>query len=94
MRANHTVLEHDPESGELIGVKWNGDDRAVVGGEQFGGSSKMDEWYEALRVWEGILRSDEMQLWSEMKMGTAISKLFFSLPLFLCAFKLMREENM
>jgi len=77
MRASHTVLEHDPESGELIEVRWNGDDRAVVGGEQFGGSSKMDEWYEALRVWEGILRSDEMQLWSEMKMGTAISKPFF-----------------
>ena len=83
MRASHTVLQHDLASEELIGVRWNGDDRAVLGGEGFGGD-KMEEWYEALRVWEGILRSPEMQLWTEMKMGTAISKpLFSSLCLFL-----------
>ena len=77
MRASHTVLQHDRASEELIGVRWNGDDRAVLGGEGFGGD-KMEEWYEALRVWEGILRSPEMQLWTEMKMGTAISKLSLS----------------
>jgi len=77
MRASHTVLQHDPSSEELTRVRWNGDDRAVLGGEGFGGD-KMEEWYEALRVWEGILRSREMQLWTEMKMGTAISKLSLS----------------
>ncbi|GAA5820975.1 hypothetical protein JCM3770_006155 [Rhodotorula araucariae] len=64
------VFNHD-ERGELIMVRWNGDDRGVVGGEAFEGA-KMDEWYEALRVWEGILRSDEAQLWSKMEVGTAV----------------------
>ncbi|GAA5879724.1 hypothetical protein JCM16303_004149 [Sporobolomyces ruberrimus] len=66
----YPVLNHD-ENGELVQVRWNGDDRAVVGGEAFEGET-MDKWYEALRVWEGILRSPESQLWTEMEMGTAI----------------------
>ncbi|GAA6059985.1 hypothetical protein JCM10212_001334 [Sporobolomyces blumeae] len=66
----YPVLNHD-EHGELVQVRWNGDDRAVVGGEAFEGR-KMDEWYEALRIWEGILRSDEAQLWTEMEIGTAV----------------------
>ncbi|GAA5920662.1 hypothetical protein JCM1841_006987 [Sporobolomyces salmonicolor] len=66
----YPVFNHD-EHGELVQVRWNGDDRGVVGGEAFEGS-KMDEWYEALRAWEGILRSEEAQLWSKMEMGTAI----------------------
>ncbi|GAA5948797.1 hypothetical protein JCM3765_003904 [Sporobolomyces pararoseus] len=66
----YPVFNHD-ENGELVQVRWNGDDRAVVGGEAFAGE-RMDEWYEALRVWEGILRSDESQLWTRMEMGTAI----------------------
>ncbi|GAA5995873.1 hypothetical protein JCM5350_007968 [Sporobolomyces pararoseus] len=66
----YPVFNHD-ENGELVQVRWNGDDRAVVGGEAFAGE-KMEEWYEALRVWEGILRSEESQLWTEMEMGTAI----------------------
>lgn len=57
-------------------VRWNGDDRAVVGGEAFEGA-RMDEWYEALRTWEGILRSEEAQLWSQMEVGTAVSACFF-----------------
>lgn len=69
------VLNHD-DKGELVMVRWNGDDRAVVGGEAFEGA-RMDEWYEALRTWEGILRSEEAQLWSQMEVGTAVSACFF-----------------
>jgi len=68
----YPVFNHD-ENGELVQVRWNGDDRAVVGGEAFAGQ-RMDDWYEALRVWEGILRSEVSQLWTEMEMGTAISE--------------------
>ncbi|GAA5841725.1 hypothetical protein JCM9279_003083 [Rhodotorula babjevae] len=64
------VLIYD-EHGELVMVRWNGDDRGVVGGEAFEGA-RMDEWYEALRAWEGILRSDDAQLWSQMEVGTAV----------------------
>ena len=75
------VFNHD-ENGELVQVRWNGDDRAAVGGAAFAGR-RMDEWYEALRTWEGILRSEESQLWTEMEMGTAISESALSLFVFL-----------
>jgi len=65
------VLNYD-EHGELVMVRWNGDDRGVVGGEAFEGDT-MDAWYEALRAWESILRSEEAQLWSQMEVGTAVS---------------------
>lgn len=65
------VLNHD-EHGRLVMVRWNGDDRGVVGGEAFEGEL-MDRWYDALRVWEGILRSEEAQLWTQMEVGTAVS---------------------
>ncbi|GAA6013959.1 hypothetical protein JCM11491_003469 [Sporobolomyces phaffii] len=66
----YPALNHD-EDGALVQVRWNGDDRAVVGGPAFAGP-KMDAWYEAVRVWEAILRSRESQLWTEMEMGTAV----------------------
>lgn len=69
---NLPVLNHD-ENGELVMVRWNGDDRGVVGGAAFEGE-KMDRWYDALRVWEDILRSDEAQLWTKMEVGTAVSE--------------------
>lgn len=69
----YPVFNHD-ENGQLVMVRWNGDDRGVVGGGggAFEGET-MDRWYDALRTWEGILRSDEAQLWSKMEVGTAVS---------------------
>ncbi|BGP25914.1 hypothetical protein JCM10295v2_004856 [Rhodotorula toruloides] len=64
------VFNHD-ENGELVMVRWNGDDRGVVGGEAFEGKT-MEEWYEASRTWEGILRSDDAQLWTKFEVGTAV----------------------
>ncbi|TKA55989.1 hypothetical protein B0A53_01691 [Rhodotorula sp. CCFEE 5036] len=68
----YPVFNHD-ENGQLVMVRWNGDDRGVVGGGggAFEGET-MDRWYDALRTWEGILRSDEAQLWSKMEVGTAV----------------------
>lgn len=67
------VFNHD-ERGELVQVRWNGDDRGVVGGEGFEAEGVMEAWFEGLRAWEGILRSEEATLWSEMEMGTAVSE--------------------
>lgn len=58
---------------ELVQVRWNADDRGVVGGPGWG-EGTMRRWFEALRAWEGVLRSDEAQLWSRMEMGTAVSE--------------------
>jgi trimethyllysine dioxygenase len=65
------VFNHD-QNGELVQVRWNGDDRGVVGGPAWEG--KMDEWFEGVRAWEAILRSEEATLWSKMEMGTAVSE--------------------
>ena len=65
------VFTHDPATGELVQVRWNGDDRGVVGGKAWEG--KMEAWFEAVRVWEGILRSEEAALWTVMETGTAVS---------------------
>lgn len=64
------VLEY--AGGELVQVRWNGDDRGVVGGE--GWEGRMEGWFEAVRKWEAILRSEESELWTKMEPGTAISK--------------------
>lgn len=65
------VFNHD-QTGELVQVRWNGDDRGVVGGPAWEG--KMDEWFEGVRAWEAVLRSKEATLWSKMEMGTAFSE--------------------
>lgn len=72
------VFTHDAD-GELVQIRWNGDDRGVVGGKAWEG--KMEDWFEAVRVWEEIIRSKEASLWSQMERGTAVSKWIFSLPL-------------
>lgn len=41
----------------------------------------MEAWFEAVRVWEGIIRSQEAELWSVMEMGTAVSESFLSLSM-------------
>ncbi|KAK4701775.1 cytochrome c oxidase subunit 5b, partial [Phenoliferia sp. Uapishka_3] len=64
----HPVFTHDGK-GDLVQIRWNGDDRGVVGGEAMEG--KMEMWYEALRAWETILRDEEAALWSKMHTGTA-----------------------
>jgi trimethyllysine dioxygenase len=69
------VFSHD-EMGDLVQVRWNGDDRGVVGGHAFNGKL-VEKYYKAVRIWENILRSPEAQLWTKMEPGTAISAFFF-----------------
>ncbi|GAA5888651.1 hypothetical protein JCM6882_009032 [Rhodosporidiobolus microsporus] len=64
------IFNHD-EHGELVMVRWNGDDRGALGGQQFMGFL-VEKWYKAVRSWETILRSDEAQLWTKMEPGTAV----------------------
>ncbi|GAA5866356.1 hypothetical protein JCM8547_000750 [Rhodosporidiobolus lusitaniae] len=66
----YPVFNHD-ERGELVQVRWNADDRGVVGGLTFMGKN-VDRWYKALRQWERIIRSKQAQLWTQMEPGTAV----------------------
>jgi trimethyllysine dioxygenase len=49
----YPVLEHNETTGELARVRWNNDDRGVV---PFGEQISPEEWYEAARKWDAILR--------------------------------------
>jgi len=75
------AFEHD-ENGQLVRLRWNGDDRGVIGqGLTWQGSVSLDdgrqvskiEEFEALMVWEGLIRSKEAEFWSALEPGRALS---------------------
>jgi trimethyllysine dioxygenase len=74
------VLEHD-ERGELVTVRWNGDDRGPVSWEgewEDSGKTKVEAFYDALRSWEGLLRGDGAEYWTALEPGKALSEWMFS----------------
>lgn len=80
------VLEHDA-NGQLAVVRWNSDDRAVIGqGLAWQGEVQLDDgrvvdkvqgFYEALKVWEKILRSEDSEYWFQLEAGKPMSKFTF-----------------
>lgn len=70
----YPVLELDEDSGELHRVRWNNDDRGVV---PFGEKFSPQEWYEAARKWDGILRRRSSELWVQLEPGKPLSRFFF-----------------
>jgi len=67
-----TPLTHDAITGELAAVRWNADDRDVVGSQVGWDASTVEQWYDAVRAWEAILRDEKNELWTIMEPGTAI----------------------
>lgn len=65
------VLNTDPESGRLYQVRWNNYDR---GARQNWGIESQQEWYDAAREYNNILNSPQMQIWTQLKPGTALSR--------------------
>ena len=58
------VLVHDPAAGEgLTQVRWNTTDRAAIDAPM----ERMQAWYDAARIWAGILRKREY--WEQLKPG-------------------------
>lgn len=64
------VLTHHPRSRELSIVRWNPDDRLPIQAQD---GDELKRWYHAVREWEKVLKSEEMELWTQMKMGQALS---------------------
>jgi len=63
------VLKHDAD-GRLIQVRWNNEDRGILGG-----SWKPDEipaWYQAARLFEELNRTEESQYWIQLKPGVVL----------------------
>jgi hypothetical protein len=79
-RAAHTPLEHDAV-GNLKAVRWNNDDRS---GLRDITHEDIPRLYEAMRVWDKLITSQDSEYWVQLSPGTVIgmklSHLFISPP--------------
>lgn len=62
------LLEHD----KILRVRWNNDDRGIL---PLDGEATPEEWYEAARLWNRLLKSQENEYWVNLKPGSLLSKL-------------------
>lgn len=67
----YPVLGLDGEAGELLQVRWNNDDRAGLQ-MRLHGDKDVEEWYEAARVWDGIVKAGENEFWCRLRPGRVL----------------------
>lgn len=72
--ADHLNEDPDPR---LLQVRWNNDDRGVVGLREKDGMSA-DKWYVAARLWSDILNKESNQYWAQLEPGKPLSTFLFS----------------
>ena len=60
--------------GELVQVRWNNDDRSVMRGLK---ADVVEEWYDAVRLWNKCLTSSDSEYWVQLQPGTAVGALIF-----------------
>ncbi|PAV16092.1 Trimethyllysine dioxygenase [Pyrrhoderma noxium] len=66
----YPILNLDPRDGDrLVQVRYNNDDRSAMKGVSV---EDLDKWYEALRLWDNILRSSDSEFWVQLSPGTAV----------------------
>ncbi|KAH6654976.1 trimethyllysine dioxygenase [Truncatella angustata] len=65
----YPVLEVDEATGELQRVRWNNDDRGVV---PFHSEYSPEEWYDAARKWDAILRRKSVEYWFQLTPGSLL----------------------
>ncbi|KAL6307585.1 Trimethyllysine dioxygenase [Sparassis latifolia] len=63
------VLKH--EGGQLVQVRWNNDDRSVMRNLEPG---LVEEWYDAIRLWQKFLTSSDSEYWVQLSPGTSVGK--------------------
>lgn len=65
------ILGMSPHSEELLQVRWNNDDRGIV---SIKGREKVlaEQWYEAARKFDEILKREEMQYWAQLEPGRPV----------------------
>jgi trimethyllysine dioxygenase len=67
----YPVLEIDEVTGELHRVRWNNDDRGVV---PFDTKVSPDQWYDAARKWDSIIRRSSVEYWTQLSPGRPLSE--------------------
>lgn len=65
------VFTLHPQHQRLFQIRWNNYDRAPKNDWNMGEQLK---WYDAARAYNDIIHRPEMQLWSQLEPGTALSK--------------------
>lgn len=65
----YPVLELDEDTGELHRIRWNNDDRGVV---PWDGGYSPEQWYEAARKWDAVLRRPDSQCWIQLVQGKVL----------------------
>ncbi|KAI5119456.1 hypothetical protein M0805_008392 [Coniferiporia weirii] len=68
--AGYPILNLDPQSGGLMQVRYNNDDRSVMRGLS---SEELEKWYGALRLWNKTLKSPDSEYWVQLAAGTAVA---------------------
>ncbi|KAI5818862.1 hypothetical protein BZA77DRAFT_306617 [Pyronema omphalodes] len=64
------VLNHHPSNGELVQIRWNNDDRATM--DRWDDLEDVEEFYDAARAWNDILRRQGTEYWEQLKPGRAL----------------------
>lgn len=67
--ADHFTEDMNPR---LLQVRWNNDDRGVVGLRERDGMGA-DKWYGAARLWSDMLKREDMQYWAQLEPGRPLS---------------------
>jgi len=65
----YPTLGHNLTTKALTQVRWNNDDRSVMNHLEAG---IVEEWYDAIRLWNAALRSAESEYWVQLQPGTAV----------------------
>lgn len=70
---NRPTFTHD-HNGELTVVRWNNEDRGVIGGELGWNPEDVRNWYTAARRYEALNKSVEAEYWNQMQPGTVVGE--------------------
>ena len=65
------VFRHD-ENGELAQVRWNNEDRGVIG--QGWSPEDVRAWYKAAKEYERLLKGEDAEYWVQLSPGTMVGK--------------------
>lgn len=77
------TLESEADGGGVRQLRWNNDDRASMPVEVAEGVG-YGEWFEAARVWNGIITDKKNEYWEQLVPGRPVSE-FLSFYLFFCS---------
>ncbi|KAF9790685.1 hypothetical protein BJ322DRAFT_1098315 [Thelephora terrestris] len=68
-KSGYPTLSHDLVTRELYQVRWNNNDRSVMDHLD---PKIVEEWYEAIRIWNRLLKSADSEYWVQLSPGTAL----------------------